>query len=408
MKPVLTLFCLLCAFAKEVGAANPPPLLMTYFIPSDKQPIPGYVERMDKVMSEVQRFYRRSMESNGYGSLTFMLDRDAASHLRVYVVRGKKQMSDYGRQSSGKIREEVKASLMAAGVNPDNHVLVIFQVLLDRQGDKTIEIGPYVGTGDNLTGTCWFYDDERLDPGKLNSKAPGGYYMYPCSLGHFNSEYIGGIAHELGHALGLPHVAGLKTTPGHSMMAVGNHHYGEELRHEGAGSYLHPASAMLLSHCRSFVGDIADARIHPKIQFRDLHSVYDSTNHKLMLNGNIICEPSTFGILAYNDDEGIQSDYDATGWISSVDRGGNFKLEIEDVKPGNFELRLQVVCKTGATHTFKLNYQVDNDGTPDLSKLNTSSPDAAERLKKLKSLYGQGLINKEDYDKKVKEIMNSL
>lgn len=34
--------------------------------------------------------------------------------------------------------------------------------------------------------------------------------------------------------------------------------------------------------------------------------------------------------------------------------------------------------------------------------------DVEERLKKLKSLYEQGLINKEDYDKKVKEIMDSL
>ena len=37
-----------------------------------------------------------------------------------------------------------------------------------------------------------------------------------------------------------------------------------------------------------------------------------------------------------------------------------------------------------------------------------AKPDAAERLKKLKSLYDQGLISKEDYDKKVKEIVDSL
>lgn len=35
-------------------------------------------------------------------------------------------------------------------------------------------------------------------------------------------------------------------------------------------------------------------------------------------------------------------------------------------------------------------------------------PDAASRLKQVKSLYDQGLINKEEYDKKVKEIMDSL
>jgi len=38
----------------------------------------------------------------------------------------------------------------------------------------------------------------------------------------------------------------------------------------------------------------------------------------------------------------------------------------------------------------------------------TGKPDAAERLKKVKALYDQGLINKDDYDKKVKEIMDSL
>jgi Concanavalin A-like lectin/glucanases superfamily len=37
-----------------------------------------------------------------------------------------------------------------------------------------------------------------------------------------------------------------------------------------------------------------------------------------------------------------------------------------------------------------------------------AKPDAAERLKKVKALYDQGLINKEDYDKKVKETLDSL
>ena len=37
-----------------------------------------------------------------------------------------------------------------------------------------------------------------------------------------------------------------------------------------------------------------------------------------------------------------------------------------------------------------------------------SKPDATTRLKQVKALYDQGLINKDDYDKKVKEIMDSL
>jgi uncharacterized membrane protein len=36
-----------------------------------------------------------------------------------------------------------------------------------------------------------------------------------------------------------------------------------------------------------------------------------------------------------------------------------------------------------------------------------TKPGAAERLKQVKELYDQGLINKEDYDRKVKEISDS-
>ena len=48
------------------------------------------------------------------------------------------------------------------------------------------------------------------------------------------------------------------------------------------------------------------------------------------------------------------------------------------------------------------------DVVPAPSSDNGSKPDATERLKKVKALYDQGLINKEEYDKKVQEIMNSL
>ncbi|HEX5397653.1 MAG TPA: LamG-like jellyroll fold domain-containing protein, partial [Verrucomicrobiae bacterium] len=37
-----------------------------------------------------------------------------------------------------------------------------------------------------------------------------------------------------------------------------------------------------------------------------------------------------------------------------------------------------------------------------------AKPDAAARLKQVKQLYDQGLINKDEYDRKVKEIMDSL
>ena len=75
---------------------------------------------------------------------------------------------------------------------------------------------------------------------------------------------------------------------------------------------------------------------------------------------------------------------------------------IDEVRIYNRALSADEI-KTLATAT-----QAGVDIAPTPSADNGAKPDPAERLKKVKALYDQGLINKEDYDKKVKEIMDSL
>lgn len=55
----------------------------------------------------------------------------------------------------------------------------------------------------------------------------------------------------------------------------------------------------------------------------------------------------------------------------------------------------------------QLKEMIANPPTP-TTTAPAAKPDAAERLKKVKALYDQGLINKDDFDQKVKEIMESL
>ena len=56
----------------------------------------------------------------------------------------------------------------------------------------------------------------------------------------------------------------------------------------------------------------------------------------------------------------------------------------------------------------RLKEMITNSPPAQTTTTPAAKPDAGERLKKLKSLFDQGLINKEDYDKKVKEIIDSL
>src|SRR5262249_51645595 len=162
------------------------------FIPSDRKPEPEYRDRLERLMTEVQHFYRAGMEQNGYGPMTFELDRDGNGALQIREVRGRGPMRDYGRNSSDKVGREGKEAWAKDGIDIDNETVVIFQLLLDWQGAKAVEIGPYVGGGGPRGGTAWVYDDAKLDPRLLSSREPGGYYVYgPCSLGQFNTHYIG-------------------------------------------------------------------------------------------------------------------------------------------------------------------------------------------------------------------------
>jgi hypothetical protein len=351
-----------------------PPVRIVYFVTSDRTPISDYRERLDRVMTEVQRFYRAGMQAAGYGPMTFELDRDEEGRLQIDVVSGNYPMRSYGRNDSQRVRQEVKAAMAARGVDIDRQTIVIFQTLLGWENGRAIEIGPYVGGGDHRTGTAWVYDDERLDAQLLGSKEAGGYYMRPCSVGEFNSHYIGGVAHELGHAFGLPHdcqrVA--DRARGLSLMGGGNHTYGQELRGEGPGSFLSAASAMLLAHSRPFNGDQAIGHGRSSCRLSELDARF--ADGKIILTGKAIAEPLAFGIAAFNDWAQIRGDYDAVSWTCPVAEDGRFRLEVGELRQGASQLRLRVCLTDGSSREYAFDYRVDTNGTPELGSFLHSLP----------------------------------
>lgn len=348
-------------------AVELPPVRIAYFVPSDREPLRDYEERLDRVMTEVQRFYRDGMKAAGYDPKTFTLERDGRGRLVVHRVQGTSPMQDYGRNASGLVRREVKAALAKQSIDIDRNTWVIFQVLLQWEGDRAKEIGPYCGGGNHRTGTAWVFDDQRLDATLLASKAPGGFYGGPCSIGQFNSHYIGGVAHELGHALGLPHDCQRQQdrARGLSLMGGGNHTYGQEQRGEGPGTFLSPASAMLLAHCRPFAGELEGASQKPDCRLNALDAQF--RDGKIVLTGKVAAKPQALGLAAFNDWAKIPDNYDAVSWTCPVADDGRFRLEIGEMRPGLSQLRLLVCHANGTTSRFAFDYQVDAAGKPDLA-----------------------------------------
>ncbi|WP_162656009.1 NPCBM/NEW2 domain-containing protein [Tuwongella immobilis] len=376
----MALAMMLGGFGMALGqptAANPsggsdartdgrPVVRIVYFVPTDRKPEPDYQARIDRMMTHVQAFYRNGMNQNGYGQRTFELDRDAKGALRIHSVQAKGPMRNYGRNDASKVRAEVKDALAKQGVNIDQETIVIFQLLLEWNGKKATEIGPFVGGGGPRSGTAWVYDDVRLDPRFLSSKQPGGYYQGYCTLGKFNTEYIGGLAHELGHALGLPHDRQQDRDGarfGASLMGSGNHAYGENLRGEGKGAFLSPASALPLSRHPLFTGKPMPAKpITGRIT--DLVAIWDGLQY--VLSGKIEGGAPSVGLVAFNDPILPKGDYDAVGWIGTVNADGTFRVAVGELKPNDYELRLEFFSESGDSKAFAFRYSIAKSGKPDL------------------------------------------
>lgn len=353
-----------------------PVLRVVYFVPSDRQPEPDHLARLDRTLSEIQRFFREGMKQNGYGEMAFEIDRDANKALRVHTVQGSEPMRGYDRKDADKardkVRKEVKEALSKAGLDFERETVLIFQVLLEWQGAKAVEIGPFSGGGNAHKGSALVFDDARLDPRLLPSKQPGGYYNRPVSLGEFNTHQLGGIAHELGHAFGLAHERerlSEQLRKGWSIMGGGNHTYGRELRGEGRGAFLTAAAAFPLSLHPHFTGKKTRAT---KMTCEVTELTGNSAKGKLTLTGRLQGGPRVVGLVVYNDPQSKPGAYDAQGGTCLVDAEGKFQIVFEDLQAGSFELLFRAYGETGDMKELRYHYQVDRDARPDVSTLSVS------------------------------------
>ena len=362
------------------GDKNEKNLRVIYFYPKDREPIKNHTQRWDGILTDIQNFYRTEMNHLGYGQVTLSVEREKGV-LKLHEVRGVDNDDGYTYKSGGKIRKEVFADLKSKGINPDEETILIVCGLSRTEGKKITIYSPYYGMGANHNrGICFTADMEwltieglRPDPLKtiLQVKEHRGYE--PFSLARFNTTYIGGTIHELGHGLSLPHNLGTKgeSIRGTALMGAGNYTYRKEWRSKEKGSFLTHAHAIRLLVHPLFSGTTKQCNKSPNLTYKELKFFHGDDT--LQLQGTIETEVPIVAMIAYNDGEKkgqrgymVNNDYDATTWTSVISPKNKFQIQIANLREGKHQIRLVSVHANGATTTKRMHYSMNN-GVPDLT-----------------------------------------
>ena len=374
--------------------ADPPKKLhVVYFTPSDREPAADYAQRLELILEDIRRFYGDGMKRLGFGRKTFTLPRDANGKLTIHLIKGKAPESAFPRwigrnngntgapEAGDMVKRECLPALATAGISFERETVLIFCHLAtyDAKAGTFRHHSPYFGGWSQESGICFAADWSNQILENLKTKGPrvnDGEYGN-MTLGKHTTIFIGGIAHELGHAFALPHCGARwdEKGLGTSLMGAGNHTYREELRGEGRGSFLTMASAMRLASRPLFNGSDKEMAESPKIESCQLSLSTNLTRSELAgrrgglrVEGSIKGYPPIYGVIAYFDSV-HDGGYSAPTATSVPDAEGRFALEVTDLaRCANGDLRVEFCHANGAVSERRLGFSVAADGSVDLSQ----------------------------------------
>lgn len=365
-----------------------PVLRVVYFHGKDRDPLTGFQERLTRVMDDISLFYREGLKKHGIESEGLPMERTPDGSLLLHVVKGQHDSGHYNYESGGETENEMRAALAGKVDFDKEFVLVLYGQCWKIPDGRWGFYAPYYGKGGSCQqwGLCHAADCELLDPQNLKDTTTRMNYWEHYgdrnqSLAEFNSFYLGGIAHELGHGLGLPHDCESpqeRATDGISLMGSGNLTYRQELwAPKRRPSFLSTASAVRLASHPLVTGSNAGRFESAGGGFSDL--ALEEAEGMFTVRGKVLSKLPVYAVVSYVDPEG-RNDYDALTY-SVATSDGNFEISGMTIPEKPAQLRLFACHVNGEVSGIASTLRRDGDkldAPAILAELGRSSLDAAE------------------------------
>lgn len=349
-------------------------LRVVYFHPNDREPLPEYAARLDRLVTNVSEFFRDGLRRFGVKSDGLPLER-CDGHILVHVVRGRHPTGAYHYTSGDETAAEIREALRGKIDFDREHVLVLYALCRKEPDGRYVFDAPYYGIGSQQAGVAHAADCELLDPRLLNETDKEIVYTehyYPRlvqTFAKFNTWYIGGIAHELGHGLGImDHDAGSPAEQafGTSLMGWGNHTFRQEVWGGGAPTYMSRASALQLVSHPLFTGRSRgrwDARAEAFENFD-----FSTAGSSLHIKGTVSGKAPPYAVVAHVWPTRNDTDHCAITFPALVNDGA-FAIELRGLGPDTYHLQLVSLQANGGTMSRGFRLAFDQSGKPDAAAL---------------------------------------
>ena len=165
----------------NLDSGEPFTVRVILFHPNDHQPRSDINAVLDSLVKQVQKFYSDEMERHGFGGKTFRLETDVHGKVVVHRVEGKFSNAHYYGDAIDRSYAEVAEKF------DDTRNINLVWIDLDDPNEDWAQVGGAAG-GNSFGGVAWLSaTDFDIAPPLLFVRA------------------YATIAHELGHAFGLPH-----------------------------------------------------------------------------------------------------------------------------------------------------------------------------------------------------------
>jgi hypothetical protein len=221
----------------EYSSDQPQNLNVFYFKAAGLQTSPQYHSRISRLLIWLKQYYGQQMAANGYGDVSFGLFHKTGNpdSLRIVEVEGNLPLESYRNNGNQLLIDEVEAFKQA---HPEWMVSSHTLVIVGTPSFDAMSGLPYYGLG----RTCYATDYPQLSLQYLGQSGTWADRFV---------TYFGGMAHELGHGLNLPHShqtlsEAQNPLKGTSLMADGNYTLTR------SPTFINRAGCAILSRCEVF------------------------------------------------------------------------------------------------------------------------------------------------------------